>query len=345
MMAKNNRPSGGRHRFGKGVPSGDRPASDQTNRELDPELSSKRVYSDVYVIGKEQRSFRPQTREERKKLRGDAAPVITPMMDASEFLREYAKVYPHGENTPVPRSAKAKAKGKSKAKSNTQAFVDEGQPRRGKNVGSQPGPRGKVEGLRIIGGRFRALKLAYSGDHRVRPMKDRIRESVFNLIGTMAVGKHAVDLFAGTGALAFEALSRGALSATLIEVHFPTARVLKQNVAILEEKAPGISQSIDVRTTDTFLWGRNDKSLAEIRRDIPWLIFCSPPYDFYVERTAEMLALLNNLKCHAPEGSVFVIESDDRFDFNLLEVNIPEKKRRSYYPAEIAVYTVPPVTH
>ncbi|MBQ3332215.1 MAG: RsmD family RNA methyltransferase [Thermoguttaceae bacterium] len=333
MTAKKNSPSGGGRHGGK---NDGRPRP-QVDRDLDPESSPKRVYSDLYVVGKAQRSFEPRTREERKKLRGAGAPSITPMMDADEFLREYAKVYPHGENTPAkPGTAAAKGKGKAKGKT-----ADAEVPRRGKNVGSQPGPRGKVEGLRIIGGKFRGTKLAYSGDHRVRPMKDRIRESVFNLIGPMAVGKHAVDLFAGTGALAFEAISRGALSATVIEVHFPTARVLKQNIALLEEKMPGISQMIDVKTNDTFLWGRGDKSIAEMRRDIPWLVFCSPPYDFYVERTDEMLRVINNLTRLAPDGSVFVIESDDRFNFDLLGVDIPKRKRRSYYPAEIAVYTVP----
>ena len=337
MTAKKNPPSGGRgRRFDKNGGASGKPRP-RDERDLDPESSPKRVYSDLYVVGKAQRSFEPRTREERKKLRGAGAPAITPMMDAAEFLREYAKVYPHGENTPAkPGTAGARGKGKAKNKS-----AGAETPRRGKNVGSQPGPRGKVEGLRVIGGKLRGTKLAYSGDHRVRPMKDRIRESVFNLIGTMAAGKHAIDLFAGTGALAFEAISRGALSATVIEVHFPTARVLKQNVALLEEKMPGIGQTIDVKTTDTFLWGRNDKSLAEIRRDIPWLVFCSPPYDFYVERTEEMLLVINNLIRRAPDGSVFVIESDNRFDFGLLQVDIPTRKRRSYYPAEIGVFTVP----
>ena len=76
-------------------------------------------------------------------------------------------------------------------------------------------------GLRIIGGEFRGRRLHYSGDRRTRPMKDRLREAVFNLIGPDIRGKHAIDLFAGTGALALESLSRGAKSATLIEQHHP----------------------------------------------------------------------------------------------------------------------------
>ena len=83
-----------------------------------------------------------------------------------------------------------------------------------------------MAGLRIIGGRFRGRKLAYSGDPRTRPMKDRVREALFNLLGRAVEGKTAIDLFAGTGALAFEALSRGAARAVAIELHRPTARLI-----------------------------------------------------------------------------------------------------------------------
>ena len=86
---------------------------------------------------------------------------------------------------------------------------------------------------RIIGGQLRGKKLFYSGDDRTRPMKDRVREAVFNLLGPAVVGKHALDLFAGTGALGFEALSRGAAAATFVERHFPTADHLRQTAASL----------------------------------------------------------------------------------------------------------------
>src|SRR6185369_13778531 len=81
-----------------------------------------------------------------------------------------------------------------------------------------------VVGLRIIGGKLRGRKLQYSGDLRTRPMKDRVREAVFNLLGPGVKGSHAIDLFAGTGALGLEAISRGAAQATLIERHLPTSR-------------------------------------------------------------------------------------------------------------------------
>lgn len=235
---------------------------------------------------------------------------------------------------------------------------DMGKKKRG-DVGSEPGNRGKSVGLRVIGGKFKAVHLEYGGDHRVRPMKDRIRESVFNLIGTLTAGRHVIDLFAGTGALAFEALSRGAASATLIEVHFPTARIARRNIAALEEKEKGIADRIDLTATDVFFWGKGlaetlavrdgtithgtqlssfDDRFIRLPQDVPWLVFCSPPYDFYVNREGEMLELIETLKRAAPPESLFVIEADGRFDFDRLNVEIAPKKRRSYPPAEIGIF-------
>ena len=104
-------------------------------------------------------------------------------------------------------------------------------------------------GLRIIGGKFRGRRLHYSGDLRTRPMKDRLREAIFNLIGPAIRGKHALDLFAGTGALALEAISRGAARATLIEQHNPTADIIRQNIAEL-----GLEQQAEVVVGNTFIW-------------------------------------------------------------------------------------------
>jgi 16S rRNA (guanine966-N2)-methyltransferase len=64
-------------------------------------------------------------------------------------------------------------------------------------------------------------------------MKDRVREALFNLLGRAVKDKIAIDLFAGTGALALEALSRGASRAIAIEMHRPTARLIWQNAASL----------------------------------------------------------------------------------------------------------------
>ena len=204
--------------------------------------------------------------------------------------------------------------------------------RSGRNVGSSPGEKEAI-GLRVIGGRLRGSKLQYAGDNRVRPMKDRTREAVFNLISTTSKGKHVIDLFAGTGALAIEALSRGAVSATLIEMHLGTMRNLHINIESL-----ALAECCRLVQADTFYMARHPAEL-EVPHNLPWLVFCSPPYDFYVEKQAAMLEMLQLLYENAPGESVFVIESDNRFDFDLLHLTEENYlRRRSYAPAEIGVY-------
>ena len=162
----------------------------------------------------------------------------------------------------------------------------------------------------------------------MRPMKDRVREAVFNLVGPSVRGTHAIDLFAGTGALALEALSRGATRATLIEQHVPTAKIIRRNIVTLE-----VEQRCEVITANVFSWIRGEPSLGEE----PWTVFSSPPYDLYVDRKDDMLGLIEGLVDAAPVDSIFVVESDERFDF----ADLPEPeawKCRVYAPACVGVF-------
>ena len=187
-------------------------------------------------------------------------------------------------------------------------------------------------GLRIIGGTFRGRKLEYSGDSRTRPMKDRLREAVFNLIGPSVVGSAAIDLFAGTGALGFEALSRGARRAVFIERHLPTAALIRRNAANL-----GLDASrYEVVGGSAFFWQPG----AELPTIAPWIVFCSPPWEFFHTRTDEMMQLIGRLIDRCPPGSVIVVEADDRF----APVLLPQPQRwdiRPYPPAVIALLRIP----
>ena len=208
--------------------------------------------------------------------------------------------------------------------------------------------------LRIIGGRFRGRRIAYHGDPQTRPMKHRTREAIFNLISTASAGRHAIDLFAGTGALGLEALSRGAVGATFIEKHVPTARIVAENIAAL-----GVEPQSTLLTTSAFLLGKRDlpKWAAQRHRPEigteptnaesilanPWLVFCSPPYAFYVDRRADMLALIETVVRLAPDESVIVVEADDRFDCSQLtaetsgESGVAQWQIREYSPAVVGV--------
>lgn len=186
----------------------------------------------------------------------------------------------------------------------------------------------RIPSLRIIGGKMRGRALAYSGDVRTRPMKDRVREAVFNLLGPGIAGMHVIDLFAGTGALGLEALSRGSARAALIERHFPTARVIEQNAATLE-----VADRVKVYKADAFLWARR---LPDLGTD-PWLVFCSPPFSFYTERKEDMLTLIGTMVDKAPLHSLFAVEADETFDMNLLP-HSADWDIRNYPPAVIGIY-------
>ena len=184
--------------------------------------------------------------------------------------------------------------------------------------------------LRIIGGQFRGSKLRYSGRFETRPMKERIREAIFNLVGPSVQGTHAIDLFAGTGALGLEAISRGAQSATLIERHVPTGKVIRGNAAHL-----GIEDRTDVVAANTFIWIRQQPELPAL----PWCVFCSPPYSFYQEHRDELLTLIERLLAQAPAESMFVVEADQHFDFALLP-RAEQWTVRAYAPAVVGILRV-----
>ena len=205
-------------------------------------------------------------------------------------------------------------------------------PNRGAAAGEQRGSEKPVVGLRIIGGQFRGRKLHYSGELRTRPMKDRLREAIFNLIGPSIRGAHALDLFAGTGALALEALSRGAARATLIEQHHPTADIIRQNIVAL-----GVERQAEVIAGNVFIWWRTQMKRAARFGEAPWAVFFSPPYDFYVNRADEMLELIGGLIRSAPAESIFVVEADARFNFQTL----PDPQAwniRPYPPAVVGIF-------
>lgn len=218
-----------------------------------------------------------------------------------------------------------------------------GKPAKGKKP--KRGDITETSELRIIAGTLRGSKLRYEifqqgGDPVTRPMKHRVREAIFNLISTESAGRHAIDLFAGTGALGLEALSRGSLSATFIEKHVPTARVIEDNIKTL-----GLSERSTLLTTSAFLWGKRDlpKWKEGGLPDIPWVTFCSPPYSFYHERQQDMLELITSIMEHSPPESIMVVEADGKFDFALLPGDVAENRReegwliRTYHPAVVGI--------
>ena len=96
--------------------------------------------------------------------------------------------------------------------------------------------------LRIIAGKWRGRKIQFNDSEGLRPSGDRVRETLFNWLQQDITNAHILDLFAGSGALGFEALSRGAASVTFVDNHAVVIASLKANAQVLQAKELQILQ-------------------------------------------------------------------------------------------------------
>ena len=99
-----------------------------------------------------------------------------------------------------------------------------------------PKPRRKQQTntVRIIGGEFRGRRLAFTDSEGLRPSTDRNRETLFNWLQNYVAGANCLDLFAGSGVLGFECLSRGAASVSFVDMEKAICRQLEQNLSLLK---------------------------------------------------------------------------------------------------------------
>jgi 16S rRNA (guanine966-N2)-methyltransferase len=123
--------------------------------------------------------------------------------------------------------------------------------------------------VRIISGSLRGRRLTAVKGLATRPTTDRIREALFNILGTAVTGRKVLDLFSGTGALAIEALSRGAHSAVLVDNAGAALATMRKNVAACSLEAVAAIRHWDLRRRLTFL--------ADYGGGFD-LVFMDPPY-------------------------------------------------------------------
>jgi 16S rRNA (guanine(966)-N(2))-methyltransferase RsmD len=151
--------------------------------------------------------------------------------------------------------------------------------------------------MRVVGGDFRGRTLRSVPGRSTRPTADRVRQSLFDLLGQRCDGFRILDLYAGTGALSLEALSRGAAHATLVEQDAKAAQVIQRNVA-------------ELGCADRCTLLREGVARALPRLSGPFdLVFSDPPYA--LQAAQETLHALARLGLVAPEGRV-VLERDRR---------------------------------
>ncbi|MGH9691629.1 MAG: 16S rRNA (guanine(966)-N(2))-methyltransferase RsmD [Candidatus Acidiferrales bacterium] len=157
--------------------------------------------------------------------------------------------------------------------------------------------------MRVIAGTYRSRRLKGPGKLRLRPTSDRLRETLFNILGRAVEDSLFVDLYAGTGAIGIEALSRGAREAIFIETHPATTRLVRENLSSLEIRA-----SAEVIEGDVV---RGLEKLAA-RHWVADFIFLDPPYQDADEHL-RVLEFLDASRLVAPHG-VVIVEHHNKTD-------------------------------
>ncbi|MDR3632292.1 MAG: 16S rRNA (guanine(966)-N(2))-methyltransferase RsmD [Isosphaeraceae bacterium] len=184
--------------------------------------------------------------------------------------------------------------------------------------------------MRIIAGQRRGHKFDGPKGSATRPTSDLVRESIFNILGTLVENRVVVDLFAGTGALGLEALSRGAERAVFVEQNRDNVALIHRNLTTLRFEGRGT-----VRLSDAYRWARAYQPVD----DSPLAVFVDPPYREYDDRPEKVNQMLRQLVEKLPEGSVIAVESSRSLDADVL----PELESwdvRRYGGTQVAIRTV-----
>jgi 16S rRNA (guanine966-N2)-methyltransferase len=180
--------------------------------------------------------------------------------------------------------------------------------------------------MRIIAGELKGQRLVAPRGWKVRPTSDRVREAIFSALGDRVVGARVLDLYCGTGALAIEALSRGAASAVLVD---QDTRPALGNVQRL-----GLADRAELVRTDVSRW-LSQVSSADAAGKFD-LVFVDAPYKL-ADRVSRHLN--ENLPELLAEGGRAVIESGARRPLRI-ETLEPLRPRR-YGAADVTIYGAP----
>ena len=150
--------------------------------------------------------------------------------------------------------------------------------------------------VRIIGGLWRSRLIEFPDAADLRPTPDRVRETLFNWLGRDLTGMACLDLFAGSGALGFEALSRGAASVVMVEKHPAALRALRENARKLG------AANLTLIRGDALEFAGGARSRFDV-------VFVDPPY-----RAGTQVAALGVVRRFLAEGGRVYVESDTAFE-------------------------------
>ena len=154
--------------------------------------------------------------------------------------------------------------------------------------------------MRIIGGEFRSRRLLAPASDATRPITDRVKQSLFDILNPYLDGARVYDCFAGTGSMGLEALSRGASHATFFEVERSAATLLRKNIASL-----GVQDRSTIVDRDLFAWFHAPPPQQQVD-----VVFLDPPYRFLTERPEALQQLAGRIAQHLSDDGIVSFRHD-----------------------------------
>jgi 16S rRNA (guanine966-N2)-methyltransferase len=172
--------------------------------------------------------------------------------------------------------------------------------------------------IRIVAGSLRGRKLTCTVNANLRPTPQMVREALFSILGNAVPDRSFIDIFAGTGVVGLEAISRGASSVTFIERDFRLIGDLERHIDEF-----GVGEQARIARTDVYRWIERWQAPDE-----PVTIFLSPPFQDFEQRLDDLLNGIAQLQDRASPGSVIVLQAESKALLNELPARTEWDERR-----------------
>jgi len=177
--------------------------------------------------------------------------------------------------------------------------------------------------MRIIAGELKNRTLKTPKGKTTRPTSGKVRGSVFNILQNQTEGARFLDLFAGSGAMGIEALSRGAKKATFVEKDRSAAKALRENLADL-----GLNQNATLLQTDV------KKAFSKLEKEAPFdIIYIDPPY------LLDIAPLLEEVSCLLEKEGILIVEQGK--DSQLTPIKLSLLEERHFGDTVLFFFTLP----
>ncbi len=177
--------------------------------------------------------------------------------------------------------------------------------------------------MRIISGQHKGRRLSRGGKTKIRPTSDRVKGSIFNVLRDDVRGKNILDLFAGSGGLGLEALSRGAKSVTFVDASFQCIKLIEKNL-----------ESLSFKSKSTLLRLDGLKALKRLKQNFQ-IILADPPYlKGFVQRIVDLIAQSEILE----KNGILILEHHKKEIYSFSEEKLLLLKQKKFGDTVISFF-------